>query len=85
MNTPDPTQPADQTPPPDPSAESQEDIAARVQAGVASANEERKENAPPAEHRATQFDGSPNPEGADDDIIHPRDDTPYILPTKEGP
>jgi hypothetical protein len=83
-NKPDMTQPVDQTPAPEPSREGQEDIAARVQGGLASANENRKEREPaPATDKATQFDGSPNPEGAADDLTHPKDDTPAILPKKE--
>jgi hypothetical protein len=85
MNKPDMTQPVDKTPAPEPSRESQEDIAARVQRDIASANENRKDREPIAStHKATQFDGSPNPEGADEDLTHPKDDTPAVLPKKES-
>lgn len=35
--------------------------------------------------KATQFDGDPNPVGADRSAFKPKDDTPTILDKKSGP
>lgn len=35
--------------------------------------------------KATQFDGSPNPEGAERSALKPKDDTPAMLDKKSGP
>ena len=37
------------------------------------------------EHRATQFDGSPNPASASTDTLKPKDDTPAFLEKRSGP
>jgi hypothetical protein len=44
-------------------------------------------NEGPARQRATRMDGNPNPERDDDDSsgLKPRDDTPSVLPRKQGP
>ncbi len=39
----------------------------------------------PENSKATEFDGSPAPEGAPDGPLGPKDDTPAILKKKEGP
>jgi hypothetical protein len=46
MKEPDKTLPLDETPAPEPSRESQEDIAARVQREIASANDKRQDREP---------------------------------------
>jgi hypothetical protein len=85
MSKPDMTQPVDQTPPPEPSREDQGDIATRVQEGLAQSNKEGREHASPSPHKATEFDGSPNPESLEDNgMRHPQDDTPNILEKKDG-
>lgn len=35
--------------------------------------------------KATQFDGSPNPQGAEREAFKPKDDTPAVLDKKSGP
>ncbi|ARP87437.1 hypothetical protein [Bordetella genomosp. 9] len=44
-------------------------------------------NEGPVRHRATRMDGNPSPVPSDDDSsgLKPRDDTPSVLPTKQGP
>ncbi|MGE4335915.1 MAG: hypothetical protein AB7E55_08075 [Pigmentiphaga sp.] len=43
----------------------------------------RDDRAGTDEHRATRFDGNPNPSAADSDLLKPRDDTPFILEKRE--
>lgn len=43
---------------------------------------EANENTP--ERKATQFDGNPNPQGAQSDTFTPKDDTPLHLKKYEG-
>lgn len=35
--------------------------------------------------KATQFDGSPNPQGTSSSALKPKDDTPMTLKKSEGP
>lgn len=76
--------PVDKTPAPEPSAEDQVDIAARVQKDLGKASDHRQAQESSTPRKATQFDGNPNAERADDDTFNPRDDTPNVLPTKKG-
>ncbi|MCZ8392085.1 hypothetical protein [Achromobacter xylosoxidans] len=85
-----PNAPLPQTSPttPDPSREDQVDISARVQEGLKKANQRRASGERPSTtgHKATQFDGSPNPRpDADDNTLKPADDTPAVLPRRSGP
>lgn len=78
-----PVQPA-----PEPRDEDQVDIAFDVQRGLEKANNksESDRQTPPDGHKATEFDGSPNPradEGAR--VFKPADDTPAVMPTRQGP
>lgn len=71
--------------PPEPSTKSQVDIASEVQGGLRQANDTRQRGEKTAGRKATQFDGNPNPERDDEGgVFSPRDDTPAVLPTKEG-
>jgi len=76
--------PVDKTPAPEPSKEDQVDIAARIQDDLGKASESRQARESSAPGKATQFDGNPNPEAAEDGTFNPRDDTPSVLPTKKG-
>ena len=72
----------------EPSSESQVDIAGRVQEDLIEVNErgKDKERRRPVDHKATQFDGSPNPEPDKSPYwFKPHDDTPAILPKRRGP
>lgn len=85
-----PSAPLPQTSPtaPEPSSEDQVDISTRVQEGLKKANQRRPsgERTLPTGHKATQFDGSPNPRAdEDDDMLKPADDTPAVLPRRSGP
>lgn len=75
----------DQTPTPEPSTEDQVDIAQRVQKDLGEASENRRETetAQSDQSKATQFDGNPNAERADEDTCGPRDDSPNAVSTKE--
>lgn len=71
----------------DPSREDQVDISTRVQEGLKKANQRRAsgERTSTTAHKATQFDGSPNPRADEDDILKPADDTPAVMPRRTGP
>ncbi|ANN70603.1 hypothetical protein ACL598_03060 [Bordetella bronchialis] len=70
---------------PEPSTKSQVDIANDVQEGLGNANDERKRRETTVGGKATQFDGNPNPETDDEGgVFSPPDDTPAVLPKKEG-
>lgn len=77
-------------------SDSQVDIAGDVQRRLHQEHETRHEgdeDAHPrdtvpdnAEFKATQFDGNPNPTPAKGGgVLHPKDDTPAKLETREGP
>ncbi|MFC4278034.1 hypothetical protein [Achromobacter aloeverae] len=85
MTKPDLTEPVDKTPAPEPSRTDQVDIGDRVQKDLGKASDHRREQESPASGKATQFDGNPNPEKDDEGgMFRPRDDTPSVLPEKEG-
>jgi len=68
-------------------SKSQSDIAADVQKGLHKANENRQRSSTPTEeeHKATQFDGNPNPQGdTRSGVFKPNDDTPSRLKKKPG-
>lgn len=82
------TEGSNQAKAPEPSSESQVDIAGRVQEDLKEVNErgKGKERRRPVDHKATQFDGSPNPEPDKSPyLFKPHDDTPAILPKRLGP
>lgn len=58
--------------PPEPSSGNQVDIATRGSTAVSD------------KPKATQFDGSPRPQPAQDGTFGPDDDTPAVLPTRSG-
>lgn len=77
-----------------PADKSQGDIAREGQAALERQREERrqgKDRDPTVRpndpgHRATRFDGNPNPTAAEDSgPLKPRDDTPAILEKRRGP
>lgn len=73
---------------PEPGGDSQVDIASRVQGGLKKSNEQREpeKRTSPTGHKATEFDGSPNPradEGAG--VFKPADETPAVMPKRSGP
>ncbi len=73
---------------PEPSSESQVDIALRVQKDLKQSKDRREQEsqAEPAGRKATQFDGSPNPHGDEDSgVFKPADDTPAVLEKRSGP
>ena len=73
---------------PEPSSESQTDIAVRVQKDLKEASGEHEDTSPssPVRHKATQFDGAPNPRGdKESGVFKPADDTPAVLPKRSGP
>ncbi|AOB32714.1 hypothetical protein AKI39_21160 [Bordetella sp. H567] len=71
--------------PPEPSKKSQVDIANDVQDGLRESNESSRRRDTTAGKKATQFDGNPNPESDDEGgVFSPPDDTPAVLPKKEG-
>lgn len=80
-----PRQPSPKTP--EPSSEDQVDISSRVQEGLKQANQRprRPGQTTATGHKATQFDGSPNPRADEDDILKPADDTPAEMPRRTGP
>lgn len=66
------------------------DISRDVQKGIEKSNQherEAREDAAPTENeRATRFDGNPQPQGdTKGGTFKPRDDTPAVLPKREGP
>jgi hypothetical protein len=80
-----PTEDPTRTTPPEPSEESQVDIANRVQKDLGQASENRQRRETTVGKKATQFDGNPNPEGDEEGgVFSPPDDTPNVLPTKKG-
>lgn len=73
---------------PEPGSESQVDIASRVQDGLKKSNEQREpeKRASPTGHKATEFDGSPNPRADEDSgVFKPADETPAVMPKRSGP
>ncbi|WP_116521813.1 hypothetical protein [Achromobacter insuavis] len=73
---------------PEPSKEDQVDVASRVQEGLKEANKGSRTDSrtPPTGHKATQFDGSPNPRADEDtEVLKPADDTPAVMPKRRGP
>ncbi|OZI66871.1 hypothetical protein [Bordetella genomosp. 11] len=73
------------TAPPEPSTKSQVDIANDVQDGLRESKDKAKGRGPTVGGKATQFDGNPNPErDGEGGVFSPPDDTPSVLPKKEG-
>lgn len=76
---------------PKPRSDPQSDIGDDVQKGIRKANEHdgadhaRQDKLDSPEGKATQFDGNPNPQGADTGLSKPRDDTPAVLRKRSGP
>lgn len=67
---------------------SQNDIATDVQKGIQKANkrDDKTAGTPNPEHKATQFDGNPDPgagAGAPGGAFKPKDDTPTVVPKKK--
>lgn len=72
--------------PPEPSTDNQVDIANRVQKGIQDANDSGDRSSVDSDKpKATQFDGSPRSQPAEDGTFGPADDTPAVLPKRSGP
>ena len=85
MTQQDPAGNRSRTTPPEPSTKSQVDIANDVQDGLRQADAATQRPEKTAGGKATQFDGNPNPEGDEEGgVFSPPDDTPAVLPKKEG-
>ncbi|CAM3487977.1 MARCKS-like protein [Bordetella sputigena] len=73
------------TTPPEPSTKSQVDIANDVQDKLHKGKDADQQRQTTVGQKATQFDGNPNPESDDEGgVFSPPDDTPAVLPKKEG-
>lgn len=73
---------------PEPSRESQADIARRVQEDLKEVNKQSQDRTPSktGDQKATQFDGSPKPKpDPSPNWFKPKDDAPAILPKRHGP